>query len=169
VLGALPLILSALARARRDPSVRRTVALPFLPVLVFGALTAAVIALAHASAGGSGIALAWGIAGLACGITCVLACRAALFATPVAPARLRAALAAGTLVALAMLAIALATAVYAIALTADASRLAAEGNGPFQVLSVTASLIVQVVVMVGAGVLATVATMHGWRVESEVT
>jgi hypothetical protein len=168
VLGALPLILSALARARRDPSLRRTVARPLLPVLVFGALTAAVIALAHASGAGSGIALAWGIAGLACAVTCVLGCRTALFATPVAPARLRAALAAGTLVALAMLAIALATAVYAIALIADASHLAAGGNGPFQVLSVTASLIVQVVVMVGAGVHATVATLRGWRVESDL-
>jgi hypothetical protein len=168
VLGALPLILSALARVRRDPSLRRTVALPFLPVLVFGALTATVIALAHASTGGPAVAVAWWIAGLACGITCVLTCRTALFATPVGPARLRAALAAGTLVTLAMLAIALATAVYAIALTADASHLAAEANGPFQVLSVTASLIVQVVVMVGAGVLATVATARGWRVEREV-
>lgn len=168
VLGALPLILSALARARREPSLRRTVALPFLPVIVFGALTAVVIALAHASAAGAGIAVAWGIVGLACAVTCVLACRAALFATPVGTARLRAALGAGTLVTFAMLAIALATAVYAIALIADASHLAAEGNGPFQVLSVTASLIVQVVVMVGAGVLATVATARGWRVEREV-
>jgi hypothetical protein len=174
VLGALPLILSALAQARRDPSLRRTVALPFLPVIVFGALTAALIAIAHAqlpnhpSDAGSGMFVAWGLAGLACATTCVLGCRAALFSTAVPAARLRAALAAGTLVTLAMLAIALATALYAIALTADASHLAAEPNGPFQVLSVSASLIVQVVVMVGAGVLATIATTRGWRVESEM-
>jgi hypothetical protein len=75
---------------------------------------------------------------------------------------------AGTIVTVAMIAIAASTAVYAIALTADASRLAAEANGPYQLLSVTASLIVQVVVMVGAGVIATVATTRGWRVESDL-
>lgn len=174
VLGALPLILSALGQARRDPSLWRTVALPLLPVIVFGALTAVVIAISHSqppnhtSGVGNGIAVVWGIAGLACGATCVVACRAALFATPIAPVRLRAALAAGTLVSFAMLAIALATAVYAVALIADASHLAAEGNGPFQVLSVTASLMIQLVVMVGAGILAVVATTRGWRVESEI-
>ncbi|MGN6867635.1 MAG: hypothetical protein ACTHMY_04435 [Solirubrobacteraceae bacterium] len=168
VLGALPLILSALGQARRDPSLRRTVALPFLPILAFGVLTAVVIALAHNSAGGSGIAVVWGVAALACGTTCVLACRAALFSTPASATRLRAALAAGTLVIVAMLAIAVATAVYAIALTVDVSHVAAEPNGPFQVLSVTASLIVQLLVMAGAGALATVATVRAWRVERQL-
>jgi hypothetical protein len=168
VLGALPLILAALGRARRDPSFRGTVALPFLPILVFGVLTAVVVVLAHNSAGGSGMAVVWGIAGLACGVACVLACRRALFATPASTAGLRTALVAGTIVAVAMLAIAAATAVYAIALTADASRVAAEPNGPFQVLSVTASLIVQLVVMLAAGALATVATIRAWRVERQL-
>jgi hypothetical protein len=36
------------------------------------------------------------------------------------------------------------------------------------VLSVTASLIVQLVVMVGAGALATVATVRAWRVEGQL-
>ena len=84
------------------------------------------------------MAIVWGIVGLACGTTCVLACRAALFSTPVPAARLRVALAAGTLVTLAMLVIAVAIAIYAIALAADASHLAGAPNGPFQVLSVTA-------------------------------
>ncbi|HET6869876.1 MAG TPA: hypothetical protein VFH80_28445 [Solirubrobacteraceae bacterium] len=173
VLGALPLIVAALAKARREPALRRTVALAFLPIIVFGAVTAAVIAIAHAQApngsgAGAGIAIAWGIAGLACGTTCVLACRAALFATPVAPAWLRGALVAGTIVTAAMLAIAVAAALYAIALTADVSRLAAEPNGPYQVLSVTGSLIVQLVVMVGAGALASIATVRAWRVERQL-
>ena len=174
VLGALPLIASAVAQARREPGLRRAVALPLLPVIVFGALTAAVLAIAHAqppnqtSSGGSAVAVAWGIAGLACGTTCVLACRAALFSTPVPAARLRVALAAGTLVTLAMLVIAIAIAVYAIALAADASHLAAAPNGPFQVLSVTVSLILQVAVMVGAGALAAIATVRAWRVESQL-
>ncbi len=91
-----------------------------------------------------------------------------LFATPAASARLRVALAAGTVVTVAMLVIALATAVYTIALGADAARVAAESNGPFQALSVTASLIVQLVVMLGAAGLATVATARAWRVERQL-
>jgi hypothetical protein len=175
VLGALPLIVKALAQARRDPSLRRTVALALLPVIVFGALTAVVIAIAHAngpnangSGAGGGMAIAWGIAGLACGTACVLACRAALFATPIAPDRLRVALVAGTTVTGAMVAIAAATAVYAIAINLDASNLAAQSNGPYQLLSVTASLIVTVIVMVAAGALATVAVRRGWRVEGQL-
>ena len=168
VLGALPLIVKALSQARREASLRRMVAIPFVPVILFGALTAVVIALAHSSSGGPGVAVAWWIAGLVCGTTCVLACRAALFSTPVPVRLLRAELVAGTLVTLAMLVIAAATAVYALALGADASRLAAEANGPFQVLSVTASLILQLVVMVGAGALASVATVRAWRVERQL-
>jgi hypothetical protein len=168
VVGAVPLIATALARARRDPTARRTVALPFLPLTVFAAVTGAFIAIAHAqaahhtSAAGYGGAIVWIVTGVVCGAACVLACRAALFATPVRPDRLRAALASGTLVTIAMLAITLATAVYAIALIIDASSLAAEPNGPFQLLSVTASLIVQVIVMTAATVLALITTRRGW-------
>ncbi len=173
VLGALPLIFSALKQARRNPALRRTVALPCLPVLVFGALTAAVLAIAHAQGpnhtadAGYAIAVAWGIAGLACGASCVLACRAALFSTPAGVRQLRAALAAGTVITVAMLAIATVTAVYAIALAADASRIAAAPNGPFQVLTVTVSLILQIAVMAGAGTLAAIATVRGWRAGSQ--
>jgi hypothetical protein len=174
LLGALPLILSALARARHSPSMRRLVARPFRPILLFGALTAAFIAVAHVHGPnhptdvGGALAVAWGIAGLACGTACVLRCRTALFSTPAPVTWLRTSLKAGTLVTLAMLSIALATAIYTIALAADAPALAAEANGPFQVLSVTASLIVQVAVMVGAATLAAVATLRGWSVENQM-
>jgi hypothetical protein len=174
VLGALPLILAAAAHARRDPSVRRTVLVPFVPLLVFGSVTAAALAVAHAQApghtsdAGYGMAIVWGIAALACGITCVLGCRAALFATPASPARLRVALVAGTLVTLAMLGIAAATAVYAIALPLDASSLAGAPNGPFGLLSTSASLILQAVVMIAAGALALIATVRGWRVQPDL-
>jgi hypothetical protein len=174
VLGALPLIRAALAHARRDPGLRRTVALAVVPVLVFGVLSAAVLAISHtqapnhSSAAGYGMAIVWGLAALGCGATCVLSCRAALFATPVSPALLRAALTAGTVVTLAMAAMAAATAVYALALALDASRLAGEPNGPFQLLSTAASLILQLVVMVAASALAAITTRRGWRVESEL-
>jgi hypothetical protein len=173
VLGALPLIASAITQAWRDPTRRRAVVLPFVPVAVFVLLTAVVIAIAHAngpngSSAGNGIAVAWGIAGLACGTACVLACRAALFATPAPSAFLRAALAAATIVTIAMVTIAAATAIYAIVLSADASQLAGDSNGPFGLLSVSASLIVQVVVMVAAGALALTTTIRGWRVEGRL-
>lgn len=174
VLGALPLIVSALARARHEPSLRRLMVLAVAPVIAFGGLTAVVIAIAHAngpnssSGAGNGIAILWGIAGLACGTACVLACRTTLFETPVAPDRLRVALVAATTVTGAMLAIALATAVFAIALSIDASRVAAESNGPYQLLSVTTSLVLQVIVMLLAGALATIAVRRGWRAESQL-
>ena len=173
VLGALPLIAAAVAQARRDPSRRRAVVLPFIPLVVFFLITGAVIALAHAygpndSRGlGGGVAVLWGIAGIGCGVSCVLACRAALFAAPTPASRLRVALVAGTVVTLAMIAIAAATAIYAIALSLDASQLAGEPNGPFGLLSVSASLILQVIVMLAAGALAATTTVRGWRAENQ--
>ena len=174
VLGALPLILTAVARARNDASMRRTVLRPFLPLIWFAGVTAAAVGVAHAvgpnhhSNVGYGLAVLWGIAGLACGTTCVLACRRALFVTPAAAVQLRAALVGATVVTATMLAIAIATAVYAIALAADAAALAVQSNGPFQVLSVTVSLIVLLVVMVGSSALAAIATVRAWRVESQL-
>jgi uncharacterized membrane protein YidH (DUF202 family) len=174
VLAALPLVLAAVSHARSDSGMRRKVLLPFLPLILFGALTAGVLAIAHTQApgrpttAGYGMAIVWGIAGLACGMTCVLACRHALFATPARASRLRAALIGATVVTFAMLGIAIATALYAIALNLDASELAAQPNGPFNVISTTTSLILQVAVMVGAALLATIATARAWRVESEL-
>src|SRR5262249_144089 len=107
VLGALPLIAAAVAQARRDPTRRRTILTQFLPVAGFVGVTVAVVAVAHAQGPngattvGNGLAIVWSIAGLVGGVACVLACRAALFATPVGPIRLRAALAAGALAAVA--------------------------------------------------------------------
>jgi hypothetical protein len=145
------------------------VALPFLPVAAFGFLTAVVVALAHTQPAnhtsnvGGAVAVAWGIIGLACGAGCVRTCRAALFAVRIPPARLLAALACGTLVTAGMLVVAAVTAIYAVALNLDASGLAATSNGPFGILSTSASLIVQVVVMAAAGAVATVTTRRGWR------
>ena len=172
VLGVLPLIAAALVRARRDPGVRRSVVLALVPVIGFVVLTAIVVVLAH-SAGqhhtsgvGSGIAIVWGIVGIGCGVGCVVGCRAALFGTPVSQSSLRAALMFGTLVMVATFMIAAATAIY-VALATDAARVAAESNGPFQVLSVTASLVVVTIVMVVTAGLAATATRRGWRVRDE--
>jgi hypothetical protein len=174
VLGALPLTVAALAYARDHPGVRRTAALPFAAVMLFAALTGAVIAIARSDAPSStlvaslGLAVVWGLTSVGCGATCVLACRPALFATPVARARLRIALAAGTLVTIAMIGFAAAVAIDGIALAANASQLAGDPKGPFGLLSASAWLIVEVSVMVAAAALATITTLRGWRGEREL-
>jgi hypothetical protein len=167
--GALPLIVAALNQARRQPSLRRLVSLPPLAVLVFAGLTGMLVAVAHSEparhTGSSGgiVFLAWGLAGLACGAICVLGARAALFVVPVPRWRLVTAFVCGTLVTAAMTAIALATAVYAIDLFADAAPLAASANGPLQLVSTGASLAVQLTVMLLAATLAVTTTQRGWR------
>jgi hypothetical protein len=169
LLGALPLIFVAVAAARGERSLRRLAGVPVLAVLVFAGLTAGLVAAAHAQhpngpTTGGGIALlAWGVAGLACAGVCVLASRRVLFAVPTSPWRLVAAFASGTLLTAAMAAITVATAVYAIVLPIDAAHLAAAPNGPLQAMSVTASLVLEVIVMAVAAALAATATGRGWR------
>jgi hypothetical protein len=169
VLGALPLIIAALAQARREPSLRFVVSLPALAVLLFAGLTGALVLLANSAHAqrpttvGGGAFIAWGLAGIACGAVCVVAARTALFAVPLSRARLLTAFACGALVTAAMAAMALATALYAIALTIDASPLAAAPNGPFQAISTGASLVAEMVVMVLAATLALTTTRRGWR------
>jgi hypothetical protein len=53
-------------------------------------------------------------------------------------------------------------------LVIDAGSLAAEPNGPFQLLSVSASLTVLAIVMVLAAGLAATATRRGWRVRAQL-
>ena len=167
--GALPLVLPALGHARRDRSLRILVSLPVLAVLAFAALTGLLVWLAHsrqshqATTAGGGAFIAWGLAGLACGAVCVVASRKVLFALPLVRGRLLTALACATLVSATMAAMALATALYAIALRFDASALAAAPNGPLGLISSSASLIVQLIVMVIAGGLAVTSTRRGWQ------
>ncbi len=171
VLGALPLIWAAFHHARERHNLKLVVA-PILPLILFACLTAILIAVAgghpgqhRTSSTASDIAFTlWGVIGLGCGLACAAGCREALFATPAAPGRLLIALGSATLVSFAMVAIAAAAATYAIALAVNASGLSASANGPFQVLSTGASLLVQVIVMALAGALAVTATRRGWRV-----
>jgi hypothetical protein len=169
LLGALPLIIAALAQARRQPSLRFLVSLPPLAVFLFSGLTGLLVLVAQSvhpqrptTAGGIAFA-AWGLAGLACGGVCVIASRTALFAVPMSRGRLVTAFVCGTLVTAAMAAMALATAVYAIALPVDATYLAGAPNGPFQVVSTGASLVAILIVMALAATLASTTTRRGWR------
>jgi hypothetical protein len=61
-----------------------------------------------------------------------------------------------------MLAITLATAVYAVALPLDAPTLAGEPNGPLQLISVGVSLVVQLIAMSAFGALAMISTRRAW-------
>jgi hypothetical protein len=168
LLGALPLVAAALAETRRRPGLRRLVSVPPLAVIVFAGLTGVLIVVAHSqhphgpTTGGGIVFIAWGVAGLACGAACVVAARRALFAVPMSRWRLLAAFACGAVVSAAMAAITLATALYAIALPLDAAHLAGAPNGPLGEMSVSASLVVTVVVMALATMLAATTTLRGW-------
>jgi hypothetical protein len=174
LVGALPLISAALAEARRRPRLRLLLNLPALAGTAFAALTVVLVVLAHSAhnhgsaAAAGGAFIAWGLAGLACAAACVLASRVALFTVPVSPRRLVAAFACGAVATAAMATIAAATALYAIALSIDGPRLADASNGPLQIISTRASLVVLLVVMVLAATLASVATRRGWRAASEL-
>ncbi|HST33085.1 MAG TPA: hypothetical protein VLJ80_06140 [Solirubrobacteraceae bacterium] len=61
-----------------------------------------------------------------------------------------------------MVAIALATALYAIALPFDAPALAGAGNGPFQLVSTGISLAAEAVAMAGLGLVALLSTRRTW-------
>ncbi len=174
-IGALPLIGGALSRARKEPRLRRLVALPPLAVGCFAALTALLISLAraqhgnHASSVARGAFLAWLACALLCAGVCVVYARRALFATSIRRAWLAVAFVCGTVVAAVMVATTAATAVYAIALALDASALSSAPNGPLGATSTGASLIEQVVVMALAAAGASVTVRRGWRATRQLS
>jgi hypothetical protein len=169
VIGAAPLVAAALASARREPRLRRLVSVAPIAVAAFALLTGVLVLIAHGARPGAASVvsrsafIAWGVLGLGCGVVCVLAARKALFAIAVDRVRLIGALACGSVAMATMAAMALACALYAIALSLDASTLASSPNGPFGLLSTRASLIEQALVMTLAAALAAVATLRGWR------
>ncbi|MGH2902675.1 MAG: hypothetical protein ACRDK7_03670 [Solirubrobacteraceae bacterium] len=170
LVGAAPLVVLALKQARREGGrLRLLVSLPFIAVILFATATGLLVVLAHsqrahpATTASQGAFVAWGLSGLVCGAVCVVAARKALFAIPVPRAWLVRALSFATLVAGTMPAITLATALYAITLPIDASNLAGEPNGPFQVMSTGVSLVVQLIAMSACGALAMTSTRRAWR------
>ncbi len=153
LLGALPLLAVALGSLRTRPAVRRAALLAAGWLLVFVAATGGVVLLAHGHPRvGSGVVdaalVAWAAVGLCCAAGCALAARRGLFASPVPAALLRLAMGCAAVVAGAMVGIAIATAVYLVALLESAPDLAAAANGPGGLLSVGASLGLVLVAMV---------------------
>jgi hypothetical protein len=174
--GALGLIAVALRRAWGEPDRLRKLAglvgAPVAVLLLFAVATVLLVLLAHSvhgarAAGDPGTAaqgafVAWALGGLACGAVCVTAARRALFGIELPQRWLLAALRLATLVAGAMVAIALAAALYTIALLLDAPTLAGAGNGPFQLVSTGVSLVAEVVAMAGLGLVALSSTRRAW-------
>jgi hypothetical protein len=152
-VGATPLIVLALRQARDRRAAERATVLAVGCVVVFGLATAALVVIAHLPpAPGDALAATalavWTALALACGIGCAVAGRLGLFAIAVPRNILRVGAACATVVVLGMVGIALATAVYLVALAHDAPGLAGQGNGPLELASVAASLGIQLAVMV---------------------
>ncbi len=168
--GALPLIVTALLQARREPRLRVVVSLPIASVAVFAGLTALLVWMAHGHPHpanpnllGRAMFIAWELAGLVCGAVCVVVARRVLFAVPAARTRLLGALVCGTIVAAAMIAMALAVAIYTVGLPLVSPDLVKTPNGPLGFTPTGVSLLEQLAVMTLAGVLALVTTRRGWR------
>ena len=117
------------------------------------------------SPGGTAAAVlaAWSAIALACGAACAIAARRGLFAIDVGRRGLIAALSLGTVVTVSMASIAVATALYLIALAIDSGALAGEANGPLGLITVAASVVAQLAIMVASAGLAMVTTVRGWR------
>jgi hypothetical protein len=169
MLGALPLIASALMLARRDRRVRRLVLVPVGSVVLFGVLTALLVVLATARpmllghSAARGVFVAWQLAALACAAICVVGVRNVLFAIGAPAGRLLAAHRCGIALSATMIAIAIATTLYAIALPLDAAHLSAAVNGPLGLLSTGAAVVEQALVMSLAAALAVVSARRGRR------
>jgi hypothetical protein len=165
VLGAAPLVVVALRQARDRRAVERATVLAVGCVVLFGLATAALIFIAHLrpvpsdAIDAAGLAV-WTAVGLACGLGCAIAGRLGLFAIAVPRDVLRLTTACASATVLGMAGIALATAVYLVALVHDAPGLASQGNGPLELLSVTASLGIQLAVMVVVAVPAGLSAMR---------
>jgi hypothetical protein len=99
--GAFPLVVAALAQARRESNLRVLVSLPIVAVSGFALLTSLLVWLAHsnhslhATTAGKAAFVLWELPGLGCGVVCGVVSRRALFAVPVARIWLRVALLCG--------------------------------------------------------------------------
>ena len=168
VVGAVPLVVVALRQVRDRRAARRASCLALGCVTVFGLTIAALVAVAHAGSPPSDaldavILTLWTGLALACGVGCAVAARLGLLAIAVPRDVLRLARACAIVVALGMVGIAVATAVYLAALVHDAPGLAGQGNGPLEILSVGASLGIQLAGMVAVSFFAGAVAMRGSR------
>jgi len=168
VVGAAPLVPAALRQARSRPAARRAVLLACGCVGTFLGATAALVVLAAAkpgfSSGVEALVLAgWAMVAAACGIGCALAARRGLFAIAVPRRTLAFAAACATVVAAAMVGIALLTLAYLLDLVVAAPGLASSPNGPLGEPNARHSLLLQLAVMVAVATPAALGARRAWR------
>jgi hypothetical protein len=168
VLGAAPLVVAALRQAGARPAARRAVLLAGGCVTTFVGVTVGLVVVAatkpHFSPDIEALVLgAWALLAAACGLGCALAARRGLFAIAVPRRTLAFAAACATVVAAAMVGIALLTLLYLVDLVADAPGLASSPNGPLAEPNARHSLLIQLVVMVAVAIPATLAAARAWR------
>jgi MFS family permease len=169
-LAAAPLALAALAQARRtrEPALVRLIAVPPVAIASFAGSVGLLALWRHAHHHGAGLG-GWLLVGL-----CVLCAGAGGFACWAAPRAImrridvpRRAFAfsvpAAGLVAFGMAAAAVATGVFLVGIVADAPQVGASGNGPGQLIDVTASIALQFIAMLGLSAVAAVSVARGRR------
>ena len=170
LLAALPLAVAALAEARRtrDRDLLRLLAGPPLAIGLFAA-SVGVLALwlahdAHrAGVIASGLLAICGIVAVAAAGVCWLAPHAIMRRVEPRRRELVLAVPAMTAVTLCMLVITAATGAYLLALVLDTPALAAEGNGPGQLISAAASVSIVFAGMLALGAMATLSAVRGVR------
>jgi hypothetical protein len=168
VIGAAPLVRQSMVQASREPTMRRLIAVPPLAMIVF-AVAASLLALLSELVSDHGrsvtaphlVGVLCCLIGLICGGVAVAGCRRALFATPISRGRLASSLAWAGSVTTAMIAITLATTIYAILLPLDAPQNASSLAGPLRAISVSVSVSIQLAVMLITTTAATIATHRG--------
>jgi len=168
LIGAVPLVVLALAQARRRPEIRRAVLTAVGCILALVVATAAVVLVAnHDPAPSDGVVTAllvgWACVGIACAFGCALAARRGLFAATLPTGALRLAGRCAALVTVAMAGIALATLLYLVELVAAATDLASAPNGPLGNPDVRVSLLLALAVMVAATIPAALGARRAWR------
>ncbi len=167
LFGAAPLVVVALAQSRRRPGVRRAALAAAGCVVAIVAATAVVVLVANrnpAPSEGAATALlaGWSLVGIACALGCALAARRGLFAAAMPASVLRLAAACATVVAAAMVGIALATLAYLVGLVTAATDLASAPNGPLGNPDVRVSLLLVLAAMVAAAAPAALAAKRAW-------
>lgn len=172
ILGSLgvsaaivPFAIAALRRARDDREAREAAILAVVSVGLLLLASGGIVLLASAAGPAPrgvafGALVAWTLIAVAAGVGCVLTARRGLFAIPIRRPGLQALVVLGALVAGTMAAMTAATAVYLAGLISDAPSVGAQPNGPLGLVSVTASLAIQLAVMLVATALA---ARTAWR------
>jgi hypothetical protein len=169
VLAAVaPFAYRALNRSRENREARAAAILAAASVGLLFLATVGIVLLAAAPGPAPrgvsfGALFAWTLIAVAAGIGCLVAARRGLFAISIRRPDLRVLVALGSMVAAAMAAMTVATGIYLIGLVLDAPTAGGQANGPLGLVSVTASVTLQLTVMVVATALAGVSSVRGWR------